>query len=108
VLGIQFARLFDADDLWYRLGRQANAAAVRLARGLTELGVPPLPAEANQVFVELPSDAVERLSREAAFHVWSRGPERSLIRLVCSWATDDAAVDGLLAGVRRALAMQAG
>ncbi len=108
VLGIQFARLFDADDLWYRLGRQANAAAVRLARGLTELGVPPLPAEANQVFVELPSDAVERLSREAAFHVWSRGPERSLIRLVCSWATDDAAVDGLLAGVRRAPAMQAG
>ncbi len=104
VLGIQFARLFDADDLWYRLGRQANAAAARLARGLTECGVPPLPGEANQVFVELPNDAVERLGREAGFHVWSRGPESSLIRLVCSWATDDAAIDDLLDGVGRALA----
>ncbi|HXZ99641.1 MAG TPA: beta-eliminating lyase-related protein [Candidatus Binatia bacterium] len=106
VLGIQFARLFDGDDLWYRLGTQANAAAARLARGLSECGVPPRAAEANQVFVELPNGAVERLAAVAGFHIWTRGEQTSLIRLVCSWATDDSAVDGLLANVRQALSAE--
>jgi len=104
VLGIQFARLFDSDDLWYRLGAQANAAAARLARGFAEAGCPPRVAEANQVFVELPNEAVGRLAALAGFHVWTRGEQTSLIRLVCSWATDDAAVDGLVTDLRQALA----
>ena len=104
LLGIQFARLFDRDDLWYRLGAQANAAAARLARGLRDSGLPPRAAEANQVFVELPGDAAARLATAVRFHVWSRGERGTLIRLVCSWATDDATVDRLIDEVRRALA----
>lgn len=103
LLGIQFARLFDSDDLWYRLGARANAAAARLAGGLTACGVPPSAAEANQVFVELPGDAVERLAAAVRFHRWSRSESGTLIRLVCSWATDDATVDRLVDEVRRAL-----
>jgi len=103
LLGIQFARLFDSDDLWYRLGAEANAAAARLARGLAEAGFPARAAEANQVFVELPNAAVGRLAALAGFHIWTRGERTSLVRLVCSWATDDAAVDGLLADIREAL-----
>ncbi|MGA8016920.1 MAG: aminotransferase class I/II-fold pyridoxal phosphate-dependent enzyme [Candidatus Dormiibacterota bacterium] len=103
LLGIQFARLFDTDDLWYQLGAQANAAAARLARGLAECGFPPRGAEANQVFVDLPGDAVVRLAETVQFHVWSPGERTSLIRLVCSWASDDASVDELLAAVRTAL-----
>ncbi len=104
LLGIQFARLFDGDDLWYRLGAQANDAAARLARGLRDCGVPPRAAEANQVFVELPGDAAARLAAAVRFHVWSRGESGTLIRLVCSWATNGAAVDRLIDEVRRALA----
>ena len=104
LLGIQFARLFDGDDLWYRLGNQANAAAARLARGLSDCGVPLRAAEANQVFVELPGDAVGRLAAAVCFHVWSRGERSTLIRLVCSWATDEATVDRLVDEVRWALA----
>jgi threonine aldolase len=103
LLGVQFARLFDGDDLWYRLGEQANAAATRLARGLAESGFPPRAAEANQVFVELPNPAVERLAQLAGFHVWSRQERTSLIRLVCSWATEEVAIDQLLGDVREAL-----
>jgi threonine aldolase len=103
LLGIQFARLFDDDDLWYRLGAGANAAAARLARGLAACGLPPRSAEANQVFVELPTEAVARLAESHHFHVWSSGERTTLIRLVCSWATEDQAVDELLAAVRRAL-----
>jgi threonine aldolase len=104
LLGIQFARLFDGDDLWYRLGAHANAAAARLARGLSECGVPPRAAEANQVFVELPGDAATRLAAAVRFHLWSRGGHGTVIRLVCSWATDDATVDQLIDEVRVALA----
>jgi threonine aldolase len=103
LLGIQFARLFGDDDLWYRLGAQANAAAARLARGLSDCGVPPRAAEANQVFVELPADTATRLAEAVRFHVWSRGEGGTLIRLVCSWATDEASVDRLVDEVRRAL-----
>jgi len=104
LLGIQFARLFDGDDLWYRLGSQANAAAARLAQGLRDCGVPPRAAEANQVFVELPDDAAARLAAAVRFHLWSRGERGTLIRLVCSWASDEATVDRLIGEVRRALA----
>jgi len=104
LLGIQFARLFDGDDLWYRLGAHANAAAARLARGLSDCGVPPRAAEANQVFVELPDDAVDRLAAAVRFHRWSRGERGTVIRLVCSWATDEATVDRLVDEVRWALA----
>ena len=61
-------------------------------------------AEANQVFVELPGDAVGRLAAAVRFHVWSRGERGTLIRLVCSWATDEATVDRLVDEVRWALA----
>jgi threonine aldolase len=104
LLGIQFARLFDADGLWYELGARANAAAARLARGLAGHGVPPSAAEANQVFVELPTDAAARLAAAVRFHVWSHKEGRTVIRLVCSWATEEAAVDQLIDAVRRALA----
>ncbi|MGO8687067.1 MAG: threonine aldolase family protein [Candidatus Dormibacteria bacterium] len=104
LLGIQFARLFDDDDLWYRLGSHANAAAARLSRGLSNCGLPPHAAEANQVFVELPADAATRLAAAVRFHIWSRGERGTLIRLVCSWATDEATVDRLIDEVRRALA----
>ena len=108
LLGIQFARLFDGDDLWYRLGDQANAAAARLARGLIDCGVPPRAAEANQVFVELPDDAATRLATAVRFHVWSHGERGTVIRLVCSWATDEATVDRLIDEVRGALAASTG
>ncbi|MGA9113798.1 MAG: hypothetical protein WB802_08395, partial [Candidatus Dormiibacterota bacterium] len=66
--------------------------------------VPPRAAEANQVFVELPGDAVDRLAAAVRFHRWSRGAHGTVIRLVCSWATDEATVDRLIDEVRWALA----
>jgi threonine aldolase len=70
--------------------------------------VPPRAAEANQVFVELPGDAAARLAAAVRFHVWSRGERGTLIRLVCSWATDEATVDRLIDEVRGALAASTG
>ena len=56
------------------------------------------------MFVELPDDAVDGLAAAVRFHRWSRGEHGTVIRLVCSWATDTSTVDRLLDEVRRALA----
>ena len=56
--GAQFLRFFEADDLWLRIGGQANAAAARLADGLSRVGVELVrPRQINQVFAVLPEAA---------------------------------------------------
>jgi threonine aldolase len=105
LFGVQFARFFDDDGLWLALGARANAQARRLAGGLESLGVElqhrPV---VNQVFAILASHVAEALSAGWGFYVWERLPAgRVLIRLVCSWATPDDAIDSFLEDVRRLL-----
>jgi len=98
LFGVQFRRFFDEDGLWFALGARANAQARRLAGGLEALGVelqhPPV---VNQVFAILASHVAEALNAEWGFYVWERlSGGRVVIRLVCSWATPDEAVDSFL------------
>jgi threonine aldolase len=100
-----------ADDLWLRLARHANAMADQLGRGLAAAGHAPVwPVEANEVFVALPRATCERLqSAGASFYPWTTDslPNRSappdsttLIRLVCSFATDAADVARFIATIK--------
>jgi threonine aldolase len=94
------------EGLWLRLAGQANAAAARLAAGL--LAVPGArlvhPSEANMVFAALPRAAHRRLrAAGAAYYLWpfdqsleGPGEEPLTCRLVCSWNTTQADVDGFL------------
>jgi threonine aldolase len=104
-LGLQFARFFDDDDLWFRLGHQSNVCARQLATGLESLGLSTAyPCETNQVFVVLPATAAASLAEDFGFHDW--GPwdsRRRLVRFVCSWATPESAVAELLDAVSRLL-----
>jgi threonine aldolase len=102
-LSAQF-EAFLSNDCWLRLARHANAMADRLAAGLTKVGhVPVWPVEANLVFVLLPK-AVEERVRAAGARFYVRvsdslpsgaaiGPQQVLIRLVTSFATQEAEVD---------------
>lgn len=105
LLGAQFARLFADDGLWETLGRHANAAAVRLAAGLIGCGVELVqPPVVNQIFAVLPDSVIAAVSTDLGFHVWSPGAAgSSIVRLVCSWATSDDAVDRAIALIRTAL-----
>lgn len=103
LFGAQFRRFFDDDGLWFALGARANAQARRLAAGLEAQGVklqhPPV---VNQVFPIVASQVAEALRAEWGFHVWERLPQgRVVIRLVCSWATPDEAIDSFLESLRR-------
>jgi threonine aldolase len=93
----QFEALL-AGDLWRRNAAQANAMAAGLAEAVTAAGAPAElahPVEANEVFVRLPTGAIERLRAELPgelpFHEWPG--EENLIRLVCSWDTAEEDVE---------------
>jgi threonine aldolase len=83
-------------DLWLRNARHANAMAARLGAGLGRLPGARLlhPVEANEVFIELPEVAIDRLAVTGfGFYRWGDAP---VLRLVTAFDTDPAAVDSLL------------
>jgi threonine aldolase len=91
-----------ADDLWLRNARHANAMAARLAAGLTQLAGMRLrhPVEANEIFVEMPNQAIEALlARGFHFYRWD-GPQGNCVRLVTAFDTAPADVDAFLVTAR--------
>lgn len=100
-LSVQLEAYLD-NDLWLRLARHANAMASRLAKGLAALDGATLmgPVEANEIFVRLPSATAARLRKAgAAFHPWPKrgdGAAGGTVRLVTSFATTTAEIDGFL------------
>ena len=76
---------------WRETARRANACAQRLAKGLGDIDGVELayPVEANAVFVTMPDQIVARLRKAGArFLDWTPpSGGRTLIRLVCSFAT---------------------
>lgn len=97
LLGIQFEALFmpqesgkaTEDILYYELGKHANCMAQRIATALTELGYQfYAPVSSNQLFLILTKDQIEQLEKEFKFLINNEVDEnRSVVRLVTSWAT---------------------
>lgn len=87
------------DGAWLRHAAHANAAAQRLARGLTDLGFTLLaPVEANGVFVEMTRAQFEALTARG-WHFYPFVGENGY-RLMCSWATRDDELAAFLADAR--------
>jgi threonine aldolase len=87
------------DELWLRLARTANERARSLAAGLGRLKLAELtyPADANEVFVRLPEDVIDRLESDG-FNFYRSG--NGVIRLVASFATTEADVARLVTAAR--------
>ncbi|MFG1424544.1 threonine aldolase family protein [Roseixanthobacter glucoisosaccharinicivorans] len=111
-LGAQMAAYLE-DGLWLETARHANAMAARLAAGLA--GVPgvalPLPTQANEVFAILPRPLHDALQAAGAhYYEWPRlasglapiEADRAFVRLVCSFRTESAEVDRLVASAHAA------
>lgn len=97
LLGMQFESLFTG-DLYFTLGRHANAMAVRLRDGLLAKGYElAYPSTTNQVFAVLSKDQIFELTTEVAFEVschWNATCD--VVRFVTSWATKGEDVNKLL------------
>ncbi|WP_109483864.1 aminotransferase class I/II-fold pyridoxal phosphate-dependent enzyme [Paraburkholderia sp. C35] len=98
LLGIQFQTLFGHSNLFFENADYANRMAARLAEGILDSGhlLDSEPAT-NQVFAILPDSVIQQLKQHFDFYVWAkRDDDRSVIRLVTSWATDVKQVDAFL------------
>jgi threonine aldolase len=97
LLGLQFQTLFE-DGLYFKLAAHANAMAQKLSHGIVRAGHSlAAQTQSNQVFPVLPNALIERLREQFAFYTWSEsGDARAVIRLVTSWATDEARVDAFV------------
>jgi threonine aldolase len=91
------------DGLWLRLAGQANAMGSALARGLAGVAGAKLmhPAQANMIFAEWdPGTHARAEAKGAVFYPWPAAQGREAARLVASWSTTEADVDGLIAALR--------
>lgn len=102
ILGSQFLALFQ-DGLYFDLARHANDMAERLAQGIRDRGHAFLtPPTTNQIFPVFPDALIAELQKLYGFYVWSRvGPDRSAVRLVTSWATQEDRVLAFLEDLAR-------
>lgn len=97
------------DGLWLRLAAHANTMAQRLAAGLKQInGVEFLyPIDINELFVVFPDGAAEKLKAGGdVFYPWVTPGDPAngrAHRLICSFRTSEADVDGFLTRVRAAL-----
>ena len=88
------------NGLWLNLAAASNTAAARIATGIA--GLPGLrlvaPVEVNELFLELPSAAMDALERDG-FQFYRRSA--NLARFVCRFDTSEAETDALIAALRR-------
>src|SRR5216683_967695 len=91
------------NGLWLDMAGTSNRMAARIGAGLSEIPGAQLlaPVEANEIFVELPSAAMDALQADG-FQFYRRS--RSLARFVCRFDTTEAEADALLTAVGRHLA----
>ena len=105
-LAAQFYALLEG-DLWLDAARNANAMAGPLAQGIEGIEGARLvqPAQSNQVFAVVPSDADDRARAAGAqYYKWSSLGEEAqdevTLRFVCSWNTREEDVEALIAALR--------
>lgn len=98
VMALQFQALLE-DGLYFDIARHANDMAMRLRRGMAELGYEfPIPSPSNQQFPVLPNTVARQLEEMG----YQFEPERVIdagqtcVRFVTSWATPPSAVDEFL------------
>lgn len=88
LLGIQFYELFK-ENLYFDLAKNANDLAFLLNDEIKGMGFDFLIKSAsNQVFPILPNEIIKKLHEKYLFYIWEAyDEEKSVIRLVTSWAT---------------------
>ena len=98
--GVQFLALFE-DDLYFKMGRQANQMAARLQKGLKAKGWQLwVESPTNQVFVIAPNDKKPLLDEVCQYEDWCPyDADHTVVRFVCCFHTTEADVDGLLSAL---------
>jgi threonine aldolase len=86
--------------LWLRLAQASNAAAARIAAGISDLPGLRLiaPVEANEIFLEIPSAVMDALEGDG-FQFYRRSA--TLARFVCRFDVSETETGALVAALRQ-------
>ncbi|MDY4662034.1 threonine aldolase family protein [Pseudoflavonifractor capillosus] len=104
LLGLQFQTLLE-DGLYWTIARHAVDMAQALQSGLEAMGLPMMSRSAsNMVFPVVPDRLLPVLDKLCTYEVWTRqDADHTVIRLVTSFATRSADVEGFLSDLKAAL-----
>ena len=104
LLGLQFETLF-TDGLYFDIARHAMDLAERISEKLAACGVEfTVASPTNQIFVCLPKNAIEELSKTYKFEpMGTKDENHDIVRICTSWATKEENVEALLADIERVL-----
>ncbi|NLJ40312.1 MAG: aminotransferase class V-fold PLP-dependent enzyme [Clostridiales bacterium] len=96
IMGIQFEGLFQ-DNLFFELASHANSMSGKIATILERCGYSfYMPPCTNQLFPIIPNDLLGELSKSFLYSIQSSiDKDKSIIRIVTSWATTQKSVDSL-------------
>ncbi len=100
-VSIQFAEFFN-QDLYLEIARHANQMAQKLKQGIQNLGYSFIAdSPTNQLFPIFPNKIVEILEKSYGFYRWTNlNEEKTVVRLVTSWATPIGMVEEFLEDLR--------
>lgn len=101
----QFITYLDT-GLWEQNARNANIMAKLLGDKLEKVDGISLsrPVEANGVFVIMPASMISQLQKAYFFHVWNES--KNEVRLMCSFDTTEADVEGFVAVAKKLVEQQ--
>lgn len=94
LLGIQFQELLK-DNLYFELAEKANIQAMKLKNAFKSIHCDFLSETfTNQIFPILKNAHIEQLLQQFDFYVWKKiDDEKSAIRIITSWATEEVVVE---------------
>lgn len=97
LLGIQFDALF-TDNLYFDISRHALAMANQIKASLKAKGYQfYIDSPTNQIFVVMENSQLKDLGQQVVYSIWEAyDSNHTVIRLVTSWATEQADVDKLI------------
>ena len=96
-IGVQFEALWK-NGLYDRLAQTANAAAMKLAKGIMELGYGFLyPPVTNLIIPTFPDEIAGKLHGLYGFYEWQKREGMTSVRIVTSWATPESIIDEFIA-----------
>ena len=96
LLGIQFATLFE-NDIYFKISKVAVSQAMKLRKALEKKGYELYyDSYTNQQFVILDNEKLKELERDFSFFKWMKVDNKTVIRIVTSWATTEEDVDKLI------------
>lgn len=96
LVGIQFETLMQ-EGLYGHIGAAADRQAAQIGSAAANKGVLLCPPMTNQVFLSLTKDQLATLSKRVEVSVWEAPlGDKTIVRLACSWATQDSDVKELI------------